>query len=287
MIEIQTISVIKYCECGCGQVVKNRFVSGHNGFLNKGQIYSEEAREKNRQWHLGKEPGNKGKKYSDKQKENIIKYWNNPESKKKKSEETKRLWKNQDYRNSHLNSGNSEILKELWKTEQHRNKMLKARKDSKTNEKITSSIKKIWDNPEYKARLKKKLKEVHNTPEYREAHSGENHWAWNGGSSFEPYNIEFNNQLKEFIRKRDNYQCQECFIPQSNLDIKLHVHHIDYDKENCSPDNLISLCNSCHVKTSFKNREKWTKHFRLKIFEKINNILISYLPGYELSKQAA
>ncbi len=64
MIEIQTISVIKYCECGCGQVVKNRFVSGHNGFLNKGQIYSEEAREKNRQWHLGKEPGNKGKKYS-------------------------------------------------------------------------------------------------------------------------------------------------------------------------------------------------------------------------------
>src|ERR1700693_2128924 len=40
--------------------------------------------------------------------------------------------------------------------------------------------------------------------------SGEKHWNWKGGKSFEPYASEFNRKLKAFIRKRDNYTCQEC-----------------------------------------------------------------------------
>jgi hypothetical protein len=35
----------KYCECGCGQLVKNRFVSGHNfriyHFSRKGKLHYE------------------------------------------------------------------------------------------------------------------------------------------------------------------------------------------------------------------------------------------------------
>jgi len=40
--------------------------------------------------------------------------------------------------------------------------------------------------------------------------SGENAPNWRGGIQFAPYPITFNNELKEKIRKRDNYTCQSC-----------------------------------------------------------------------------
>ncbi len=103
--------------------------------------------------------------------------------------------------------------------------------------------------------------------EDRKKRSGKNHPAWLGGKSFKPYGLAFNKKLKEFIRKRDYYRCQECFKHQSELftkkrkQKKLSIHHIDYDKQNNNPDNLISLCQPCHSKTGFK-RKDWTKHFQ-------------------------
>jgi len=88
--------------------------------------------------------------------------------------------------------------------------------------------------------------------------------VWNGYVSFEPYGVEFNDKLKEQIRQRDNYICQECGKTQEELGRKLDVHHIDYDKKNNDPNNLICLCHSCHMKTNH-NREYWTEHFRRKI----------------------
>ena len=87
------------------------------------------------------------------------------------------------------------------------------------------------------------------------------HPNWLGGKSFEPYGIEFNNKLKEEIRKRDNFMCQECGKNQEELKRKLYIHHIDYNKKNNSPFNLISLCLSCHVKTNFE-REHWQRYFQ-------------------------
>ena len=37
--------MIKLCECGCGEIVKNRFVSGHNG-NRRGVILSKESKKK-------------------------------------------------------------------------------------------------------------------------------------------------------------------------------------------------------------------------------------------------
>jgi len=84
---------------------------------------------------------------------------------------------------------------------------------------------------------------------------------WQGGISFEPYSPEFNRQLKELIRNRDNYQCQICGMPECENIYKLHIHHIDYNKKNLNPINLISLCTSCHTKTNYK-REYWEAYFR-------------------------
>jgi 5-methylcytosine-specific restriction endonuclease McrA len=66
--------------------------------------------------------------------------------------------------------------------------------------------------------------------------------------------------LRRVIRERDRYQCQLCGELQS--DETFCVHHIDYNKENCNPDNLITLCKMCHSKTN-SNREIWIKFFNI------------------------
>lgn len=98
------------------------------------------------------------------------------------------------------------------------------------------------------------------TEEIKAKMSGENHPNWQGGKSFESYGIEFNNELKEQVRGRDNYTCQECHQTEDQLGYVLDVHHIDYDKKNNSSDNLISLCRSCHAQTNY-SREDWTVYF--------------------------
>lgn len=89
---------------------------------------------------------------------------------------------------------------------------------------------------------------------------GANHPNWKGGISFEPYGIEFNEQLRKQTRKRDNFTCQECGFTEEQLGYTLCVHHIDYNKKNNSGDNLISLCRSCHAQTNF-DRNDWKNYF--------------------------
>jgi len=99
---------------------------------------------------------------------------------------------------------------------------------------------------------------------YSKYHKGKNAHTWLGGISFEPYGIKFNNDLKEQIRKRDKYKCQECGHIQKQLKDKLNIHHIDYNKKNNIPENLISLCRSCHAQTGYE-RKDWIKYFKRRI----------------------
>ncbi len=71
---------------------------------------------------------------------------------------------------------------------------------------------------------------------------------WKGGASFEPYGLEFNEELKDYVRMRDGYSCQKCDKTQEELGYKLHVHHIDFNKKNNNPTNLVCLCMKCHAK---------------------------------------
>lgn len=97
----------------------------------------------------------------------------------------------------------------------------------------------------------------------RRIYKGDENHAWRGGISFEPYSLDWTDDLKESIRRRDNYVCQLCGTHQDELGgyfKKLDIHHIDYDKHNLNPNNLIALCRSCHAKTNF-DRDYWIKHF--------------------------
>lgn len=88
---------------------------------------------------------------------------------------------------------------------------------------------------------------------------GEKNPSWKGGISFEPYSLEFNKELKKLILKRDNYQCQNSDCWRTSK--KLVPHHIDYNKENCDPFNLITLCRSCNARAN-ANRKYWTDFYQ-------------------------
>jgi len=80
------------------------------------------------------------------------------------------------------------------------------------------------------------------------------------GLAYEPYSIEFTEQLKLKIRNRDNYTCQLCNMKQKNYRRALDIHHIDYNKKNCEENNLIALCGKCNTKVN-ADRDYWFTYF--------------------------
>ena len=97
-----------------------------------------------------------------------------------------------------------------------------------------------------------------------EALSGERHPNWIKDRSFLEYTDDWTDILKEAIRQRDKYICQICGVCQDELEErfkKLDIHHIDYNKKSCNPENLITLCRRCHAKTNY-NRNYWINYFK-------------------------
>jgi len=92
--------------------------------------------------------------------------------------------------------------------------------------------------------------------------------AYIHGKGYESYPVEFNDELRELIRKRDNYTCQNCgMTEEEHLIVRgriLDVHHIDYNHINYNEENLITLCNSCNVRANF-NRTFWQEFYTKKI----------------------
>lgn len=68
------------------------------------------------------------------------------------------------------------------------------------------------------------------------------------------YSVDWTKTLRLSIKERDRFVCQICNDRQ--MDISFSVHHIDYDKKNCNPTNLMTLCKTCHTKTNH-NRKYW------------------------------
>jgi len=90
---------------------------------------------------------------------------------------------------------------------------------------------------------------------------GEGHWNWQGGKSFEPYcPIWKDYDYKESIKLRDAYVCQNPYCYKT-VD-RLHIHHIDYNKQNCHPSNLITVCGSCNIRAN-KDRDWHTEWYQI------------------------
>lgn len=84
-------------------------------------------------------------------------------------------------------------------------------------------------------------------------HSGASNPNWNGGTRSEKYPPEFF-AIRRSILARDGYQCAVPFCITN--DPRVHVHHIDFNKSNCAPENLITACPSCNARANF-DRVLW------------------------------
>lgn len=118
---------------------------------------------------------------------------------------------------------------------------------------------KFWSNTKNKKkiiekRVKNGIFKLHRNP------------RWLNGKSFDPYPFDWNKNLKDNIRKRDQYTCQLCGLSQKKNKRKLNVHHIDYNKKNCKEENLISLCDRCHTKTN-SSRAFYKKYLKIRRYQ--------------------
>jgi hypothetical protein len=104
---------------------------------------------------------------------------------------------------------------------------------------------------------------------------GEKHPNWNNGSSFEPYCIKWNENLRERVRDFFGRKCILCKKHEQHENQKLSVHHVFYNKKACCDDSermFAPLCQSCHGKTNkTKNKDEWMK--------KISEIIINEYGG--------
>lgn len=90
--------------------------------------------------------------------------------------------------------------------------------------------------------------------------SGSKHWNWKGGISWGVYCDAWSDkEFKESIRDRDNHHCRRCGKKEKK-NKKLSIHHINYDKKDCRPLNLISLCQGCNSVANY-NRGYWQEFY--------------------------
>lgn len=150
----------------------------------------------------------------------------------------------------------AKIRKGQKRTEKQRKKYSEAKKGEKNP--MYGKSRFGQENPFYGKKHSIETKRVNS--EYHKILIGPLSPNWNNGSSFEIYSQEFK-RIRKFILKRDDYVCQ--FPNCIEIHDRLHVHHIDYNKKNNNPKNLITLGTSCHTKTNGKKlRNYWTEFYQ-------------------------
>lgn len=98
------------------------------------------------------------------------------------------------------------------------------------------------------------------TPETRETLSQQRRGSlsptWKGGTGSLPYGPEFTRWFKRVIHERDGYTCRRCGKTREQMKV-IQVHHLDHDKTNNDPENVVTSCGSCNVWASWHRDEQW------------------------------
>jgi len=260
------------CDYGCGQEAKHQFKNGkwccsnhyskcpkiRDNISNKMKGKNHPNYGKKRPNHSKQMMGEKNPMYGktrnhiEKTKKKIseaIKGKNHPNYGKKRSEETK------------IKIGKYHKGKTLSK--KHRNIISQLHKDKKKSvdhrRKISESRKGIKFSKETKISMSENHADV----------SGENNPNWKGGISCDSYcQVWSDKEYKESIKERDGYNCLNPLC--NHISKKLCLHHIDYNKKNCHPNNLITICLSCNSKAN--TNRKWHTEWYKRILNRRYNI---------------
>lgn len=154
-----------------------------------------------------------------------------------------------------------------------KNPMYGKKHSNKTKQKISNSLKKYsgknsWN---YGKNLSD-ITKIKISKTKKGTGVGEDNPNWKGGISFEPCcQIWSDKEYKESIKERDNYRCQNPYCTCYNIK-RLVVHHINYDKKDCRPVNLITLCVSCNS-TANKDRDWHTGWYKAIINKRYKEVL--------------
>lgn len=106
------------------------------------------------------------------------------------------------------------------------------------------------------------------------AFTGSKHPNWLGGRADQPHRNAWD-RLADSIRERDGHKCSKCGKTESANRRRLDVHHIVPRRECLSPeianhpDNLISLCDTCHLKVEWESGQKRGTRRRAKRCKKV------------------
>jgi len=191
-----------------------------------------------------------------------------------KSCATKKDWETKEFREKQASTNkwsddrrkeHSARIKELWDN------------DEEFRSAIVSSVKERMSSPEGKKEAADRMKSRWEDDEYREERIQSALDMWDDPEMREKillardgfilddderrYPEEFGNRLREKIRNRERRHCALCGKPESSMKHRLHVHHIDADKNNSAESNLIALCRKCHgLVGRKKTRPYWQQY---------------------------
>lgn len=217
------------CLCGCGELCCNKYKRGHGSRVNK----NEKARSLSESL---KKAYSTGERVS----------WNEG------------LTKKTDERVNQISIKNTgHIVTDKIKSQ------LSIQKRGK----LPEGLAEFWSNPENRLVKSEAMKQIWaEHPEYfsNSSHLGipwsdETKQRVNSYLVDDTYPLEFK-KIKPFIIARDKNICQLC---GKTLVDTPHIHHIDYNKQNCVAENLTSLCLECNVKVNF-SRDYWKLYFSYK-----------------------
>lgn len=138
----------------------------------------------------------------------------------------------------------SERTKELWKNPEYRERLVKAHKGHKP-----SNLEQLAEIS--RTRIRAKGTTPWNKGKKCDYQRGEKHYAWKGGMGTERHrlmgNFEYINWRNE-VFERDDYTCQKC----NKKGIYIMAHHIkpwsEFRELRYDINNGITLCKECHAK---------------------------------------
>lgn len=175
---------IKFCECGCGKIVKHRFITGHN---NRGIKFSEEHKKKLRENHVGFT----GQKWT--------------EEMKKKT----RKPKHSGFGELVSKALKGRVFSEEWK-QKIREANLGKKYSQETKNKHSIASKKMWKNPEFAKKIHLSRHVKPNRPETIVLNMLNNlypkEWKYTGDYSF-----MINGKNPDFVNCNGQKKCIELF----------------------------------------------------------------------------
>jgi len=210
--------------------------------------------------------------------------WQNPEHKGKMETSFRERWDNGSYR-EHMSRALSEVWADETRREQQRQRSKKQWEDPVVRERNQRGLKKAWeDNEERRAAASERQQRImqesgrafrtlydtcqecgnpktKNDRELCLSCAGVKRMTeLYGDLTYHEYSRGWNEKYREKIRERDGRKCVLCGKTEKGNGRRLDVHHLDYDRRNIDPENLLVLCQHHHGKTNW-NRPFWQQVF--------------------------